>query len=195
MILKNTLLLPPLCAAWIGSFGPMGCSDSTGDETADASTDAGAGTETSAVIDSAASTDIPGTDQVTPQGSDATMDAWFKKGDYKAWKCEPAVHDQTGSSPHGKVRVCSNTLLSGSTGSGEYPVGAATVKELYDSAGTTILGYASGLKIAAGTGPETWYWFDRPSTSVAFNGKGSVGNFCVACHSKAPRDHIFIQVK
>lgn len=53
--------------------------------------------------------------------------------------------------------ICSNTVLSGA-GSGEYPVGAAGVKELYDTGGTKIVGYGVYLHTKAGITGDTWYW-------------------------------------
>jgi hypothetical protein len=145
----------------------------------------------------------PGDAQTPPTGKQADIEAWLKKGEYKAWKCEAAVHDAraTGMSPHGKNRICSNTKLSAAAaGAGEYPVGSAGVKELYDAAGTNIVGYAAYLKTRAGAG-ESWYWYERAdafgATAVA-NGLGNAGTpltVCVGCHAKAPRDQVFTQVQ
>ena len=45
-------------------------------------------------------------------------------------------------SPHGKQRICSNAILSGHATQDESPVDSSAVKELYDAAGTAIIGYA-----------------------------------------------------
>lgn len=101
--------------------------------------------------------ETPGDAQTPPTGKAETIDAWIAKGDYKSWKCEPAAHDARSPSPHGKNRICSNTKTS-AQGAGEYPVGSASVKELYDAAGTNITGYAIGLQVKAGTSGDTCYW-------------------------------------
>jgi hypothetical protein len=149
-------------------------------------------------------TGTPGDAQTPPTGTQAAVEAWLAAGSYKGagWKCEAAVHPAraTGMSPHGMNRICSNTKLSTATGTGEYPIGSAGVKELYDDAGTKIVGYATYLKTKAGAG-ESWYWYERAeafgATAVA-NGPGNAGTpltVCVGCHSKAPRDNVFTPVQ
>ncbi len=132
---------------------------------------------------------MPGDAQTPPTGEASAISAWLTKGDYKAWKCEPASHDARSPSPHGKNRICSNTVLS-THGAGEYPVGAAGVKELYNAAGTSIVGYAMYRKVAAGQG-EAWYWFEQIDGDLVANGLGTSGTpktVCVGCHAGAGSD-------
>ncbi len=142
----------------------------------------------------------PGDMQTPATGTAANIDAWIAKGDYKAWHCEAAPHTARSPSPHGDNRICSNDLLS-AHGTGEYPVGAASVKELYDTANTKIMGYTMARKMSAGGG-DTWYWYEVNGGVVA-NGLGkagtSAGSICVGCHSKAEmhggHDFVYTQVK
>src|SRR4051812_36719490 len=80
-----------------------------------------------------------GTAQLPPMGRVA-VEAWLTGGAYRAWHCEPMSHAPRSPSPHGFNRICSNDALSAFTGTGEYPVGSAAVKELYDAAGTNVVG-------------------------------------------------------
>ena len=83
-------------------------------------------------------------------------------------------------------------LQAGTGGSGEFPVGAASVKELYS--GTNVVGYAVSLRIKTGPSGDSWYWYE--------NGFGGVGiTSCTGCHSKAGsggtyigRDFVFVRV-
>jgi hypothetical protein len=144
----------------------------------------------------------PGSEQSPVMGTDADTKAWLDKGFYKKWKCEDASHDARSPSPHGKNRICSNDL-SVSNGAGEYPVGAANVKELYDEAGTNIIGYAIETHVKAGNGADAWYWYEfNPAvgappkdgvTGLVANGlatddKGPEATICVGCHSAAGTD-------
>ncbi len=146
----------------------------------------------------------PGTAQAAPTGAATDIDAWLAKGDYKAWTCEPAPKDPVAGSPspHTKNRVCSNALSSAHM-TGEYPTGAANVKELYDAAGTKIVGYAIEQKMKSGGG-DAWYWYEVNGGVVA-NGYGASGvpkNLCVGCHTAAGsdakhpgHDFVYTQVK
>lgn len=145
----------------------------------------------------------PGDTQTPPTGTDTEISAWIAKGDYKSWKCESAVHDARSPSPHGKNRICSNDRLS-AAGAGEFPTGSAAVKEIYDEAGTSVVGYATYLKTKAGHG-ESWYWFEKVPDGVVANGLGDTGTpktVCVGCHSAAGsdgnhagHDFVYTQVK
>ena len=129
----------------------------------------------------------------------ADVEAWLSQGLYKNWKCEAAAHDPRAPSPHGKNRICSNDKLS-AAGAGEYPVDSAAVKELYDAAGTSVVGIAVYRHVSAGTTGANWYWYERvPSSSAAphdangvvADGLGSSGpakDICVACHQAAGID-------
>ena len=128
--------------------------------------------------------------QLPPRGT-VDLTTWIDAGHYLSWACEAEPHAGRTPSPHGRNRICSNTALETSTGDSPYPVGAAAVKEIYDS-NEAIRLYAVYRKVADGDSGDTWYWFEGTRDDVAANGEG-VGT-CVNCHSHAPRDFVFTQV-
>jgi hypothetical protein len=147
-----------------------------------------------------------GDSQTPPMGGSA-VEAWLAKGLYKQWHCEAAVHASRSPSVHNFNRICSNDVISSSADAGaDWPVGAAAVKELYDSAsGTTPVGYAVYLKTEADSAAgANWYWYERVSltglqsaaphdstTGVVADGLGGSGtplSICVACHGAAGSD-------
>ena len=128
--------------------------------------------------------------QVPPRGSEDAV-TWIEAGHYLTWACEAEPHPPRGSSPHHRNRICSNTALATSTGTGAYPVGAAAVKEIFDASGS-IAQYALYRKVLAGDGGDTWYWFEGIRGDVPFNGEGE--STCTDCHSSAPRDFVFTVV-
>lgn len=151
--------------------------------------------------------------QAPPTTGMAAVESWLTQGLYKSWHCEPAAHAARSPSPHGMNRICSNNLLSGA-GTGEYPVDSASVKELYDSAGASIVGYAVFRHTSAGTTGAAWYYYERvPQSSMAphdangvvADGIGSAGpaqTICVSCHQAAGsdmahsgHDFVYTQVK
>ncbi len=139
-----------------------------------------------------------GTSDLPATGPDADVRAWLAKGDYKTgtWKCEAAPHAARSPSPHGINRICSNATLS-AHGSGQYPVGSAGVKELYDQAGTNVIGHAVYRKLKVGAA-ESWYWWEDLNNSTVANGTGDQGSaksICASCHMGAPNDFVFTQVK
>lgn len=129
--------------------------------------------------------------QTPPQGG-APLMSWLAAGYYKSWHCEAASHPAGLHGAHGTNRVCSNNVLAGTGGSGEFPVGSASVKELYS--GSNVVGYAVSLRIKTGPNGDSWYWYE--------NGFGGVGiSGCTGCHSLAGsggtyygRDFVFIRV-
>lgn len=207
--LQNILMLTVATALTAGATTTLsGCSDSASDTKSDAGAEAGCpagcpaadgGAEAGCpagcpASDGGAEAGCPagcpaataGDENTPPTGTAASIDAWLAKGDYTkgTWKCEAAPRSEmpTGASPHAKVRVCSNAKAS-AYASGTFPVGAATVKELYKADGTTRDGTAISHKVAAGTGGETWYWYEKQGGAEIAN---SVNNrICVGCHSKA----------
>lgn len=224
--MKTGMLNLVQVAALIAAVAVAACSEDDNNDTAaaagagGAATGAGAGgtstaggaggTDAAAGASGAAaggggSTGATGDAQTPPTGAAADIDAWIAKGDYKSWKCEPEVHDSRSPSPHGKNRICSNDLLS-AAGEGEYPVGTASVKELYNETGTEIVGYAVYRKLTAGGG-ESFYWYEVSSLlgGVVANGTGDQGtakSICVGCHSAAGadanhsgHDFVYTQVK
>ena len=91
----------------------------------------------------------------------------------------------------------------GDAQTGEFPVGAAAVKELYDARGTTVVGHSVYLHVAAGGG-GSWYWFEHLARGVGADGLGTSGtprDTCVACHASAGHDgasghdFVFTQVR
>ncbi len=141
--------------------------------------------------------------QLPPTGGDAEISAWIAKGYYKSWTCEPSPHPARPNGAHGVNRVCSNAVLS-AHGAGEFPVGSAGVKELYNEAGTLIIGYASYRKVAAGAG-GAWYWYEKTTEDgLIANGLGTSGvpkTVCASCHSSAGtgrlsgHDFVYTQVR
>lgn len=144
--------------------------------------------------------------QLPPTTGFADMESWLAKGLYKSWHCEPTKHDARSPSPHGINRICNNAKLTAQPkGPGEYPVGAAAVKELYDAAGT-IIGYAVEVHVSAGKDTSNWYWYERNPTLGAPAKNGSTGlvadgvgpnegvagsgteKVCTGCHSAAGSD-------
>jgi len=145
--------------------------------------------------------EAPGEDpQTPPAGPASAVEAWLGNGHYEQWNCEAAVHGPIDISPHGMQRICSNDKVSGHAGPGEYPVGSAGVKELYDAAGANIVGYAVYVHTKAGTMGDTWYWYekvplDHPAphdeNGIVADGLGNSGpakDICVSCHSAAGID-------
>ncbi len=132
---------------------------------------------------------FPGTAELPPRGA-AAVRQWLAAGHYLMWTCEPAPHAARPPGAHGMTRVCSNAELAASI-SGDFPVGAASVKELHGSSGIT--GYALSARIDATAGAAGWYWFEVIGQSVVADGVG-VG-LCVNCHDGAPRDHVYTVVR
>ena len=169
----------------------------TSDTTADPTTGTNTTTsgETTTTGDDPITTGAPADDQTPPQGREA-VEAWLAEGHYKSWHCQDMVQDPIPISPHGPNRICSNDLVSNHPADGgEYPVGSAGVKELYDVSGDNLVGYAVYLHTTAGTTGDTWYWYERvpldspaphDENGVVADGLGSSGQaqtICVGCHS------------
>ncbi len=147
-----------------------------------------------------------GDSQTPPMGAQL-LEAWLAQGAYKQWHCEAAVHASRSPSVHNFNRICSNDAIFGSaTGTGDFPAGAAAVKELYESAsGAAPVGYAVYLKTKADSaGGANWYWYERVpltgsqsgaphdmATGVVADGLGASGTpltICVGCHGAAGSD-------
>ncbi len=139
------------------------------------------------------------TSELPPTSGRVDIEAWLADGAYQSWECEAEAHPARSPSPHGINRICSNAALSGH-GDGEFPVGAAAVKELYDDAGDTIIGYAVSRHVEAGTTGASWYWYERvpldhpaphDDNGVVADGNGDSGPelaICAACHMGAGSD-------
>jgi hypothetical protein len=133
-----------------------------------------------------------GTPQRPPRGQ-VPLELWLAQGLYKAWRCEMMISPPRLSGNHGRQRICANDLLIAST-SGTYPVGASSVKELFDS-NDQPNGYAVGIKIEDSVGPQTWYWYERRGTDpkAAPRADGMALPDCAVCHQMAMRDYVFIR--
>ncbi|HEY5925362.1 MAG TPA: hypothetical protein VIV11_26945 [Kofleriaceae bacterium] len=128
--------------------------------------------------------------QTPPRGSDDLI-TWIEAGHYQAWACEPAPHPPRSPSAHSANRICSNELLASATGTGAFPVGAATVKEIFNSSGAIAL-YAVARRVDDGPDGNSWYWFEGKRGDAHYNGEGE--DLCVGCHARAPRDFLFTVV-
>jgi hypothetical protein len=187
------------CFVALGAGAISGCSSTTGGEARDSGIssetgpgiDSGTGSEAEAgpaESDAGGASVIPATgdENTPPTGSNAAIEAWISKGDYKKglWRCDPAPHPPaaTGSSPHGQVLICSNDKAQAFS-SGSFAVGAATVKELYSANGKTLNGTAISLKVKSGPAEDTWYWYERIGKNDIANGINA--GVCVGCHSRA----------
>ena len=130
------------------------------------------------------------TPQRPPRGQEA-LEAWLAAGYYRSWHCEAGISAPRLTGNHGRHRICSNDLLWGSA-SGPYPVGAASVKELFGPSDEPN-GFAVGLKTEDGEGPQTWYWYERRGTVATVRplAQGNGVPDCAVCHGMAARDNVF----
>lgn len=131
-----------------------------------------------------------------PEVVPATADALFKylqDRQYQTLPAEAAVHASTG--PHGQVRTYVNTLLNDSllSNNTSHPKGSASIKELYNSDGATLKGWAVSVKVddANGDGKD-WYWYEVFSTTDGSNpvADGTDVGLCSGCHSGGGVDYI-----
>jgi hypothetical protein len=151
-----------------------------------------------------ASSNSASADQTPPMGADK-VEAWLAKGAYLKWHCESAPHMFRAPSPHGFNRICSNDLLADKAkGTGDWPKGAAAVKELYAAADDKDpVGYAVYLKTEADSADgANWYWYERvpldhpaphDAAGVVADGMGDDGPakaICVGCHVAAGSDPV-----
>lgn len=204
MILERSFLSTALACLVV-----CGCSSSNAPAASSNDGGGGGGSDSGPSWDpsgSAPAPNVPASNAQTPPTNGADVRTWLQAGSYKAWHCEPAPHASRSPSPHNMNRICSNDLSSAYAavdgGTGERPEGTAAVKELYDSTGTTIRGYAVYLKAAAtSAGGANWYWYEsdptvpasnRDSMNVVADGFGGSGGgpngICVSCHSVAGAD-------
>lgn len=138
--------------------------------------------------------------QTPPTSSKAAIDAWLDEGLYKQWKCQDAAHTSDPASGHPeKARICSNDKLS-AHGAGEYPVGAANVKEIFD-ANNTRIGTTLYVKTKSGGG-ESFVWYGKGDLEAFGPGSDNlVKATCVDCHSEAGssttfgHDFVYTQVQ
>ena len=96
---------------------------------------------------------MTGDPQLPPTSGGAELTAWIQSGYYKSWHCEMSSHPAGPHGAHGTNRICSNNVLAAAGTTGDYPVGAASVKELYS--GATVNGYAISVRVQAGAGARS----------------------------------------
>ncbi len=111
--------------------------------------------------------------------------AYLQSGGYTGFSAESGVHASSG--PHGQVRSFINPILQASleNGSGEHPVNAAVVKELYNAAGDTLTGWAVSVKVQeASDEGRGWYWYEIFSTTNSASpvADGTGVSLCTNCH-------------
>jgi hypothetical protein len=125
--------------------------------------------------------------QVPPRGTSDVQD-WLAAGYYQAWRCEAEPHPSRSPSPHGQNRICNNDALHAAPAGTAFPIGAASVKEIY-AGGDAIVTYAVSRKITDGSTGDNWYWYEGNPGKVYANSEGA--DNCTSCHSQAPRDFVF----
>ena len=136
--------------------------------------------ETTAGTDSDTGTDTDGVGDLPINGDDAK--AWLEANSYSGWEAESAVHAATLGSPHGDVKIFVNAKLATSLGAANtaHPVGAASVKELYEN--DALIGWAYYVKIQADSANgDGWYWYEITNDSVVADGNGDAT--CTGCHA------------
>ena len=168
-----------------------------------AACDGGAGAMPDASLPGFADAAVVGLDaapeQLPPVDDLTGLETWLAAGHYLSWHCEKAPHPARPPGAHGSTRICSNEALSATSASSPFPVGAASVKELY-TAGGQPNGHAVAVKLeadsAAGAG---WYWYERLGGTLYANGSGVA--LCTDCHAGADstfaataRDFVFTVV-
>ena len=112
--------------------------------------------------------------------NEAALIPWLETGEYTSWLAESSVH--AGAGPHfGGVRTFVDACLEGSLNAdAARPPGATAIKELY-GAGDQLLGWAVMVKVEAGEGANTWYWFEVYQDTIYADGVGL--GLCAGCHS------------
>lgn len=124
-----------------------------------------------------------------PVGNDgrsiaATKDgitAYVQAGEYRAWESEPAIRDAV-RAHGGRARSYFNSKYAQARRGNTYPMplGAMSIKELYS--GTTVYGYAIGVKTQAGSGAQTWTWYETTGLpDVKYFGVANPT--CEGCHA------------
>ena len=169
--------------------GADGTADQSGDSNTDF-TDTGDGSTDTGTDTGDGSTDTgTGGDSGLPDLNEASILEWLEEGGYAGWTAESAIHPSSG--PHGQVRVFFNPALETSfmEDAESHPEGAATVKELYDSEGTSI-GWVVAIKAAtANADPaDNWYWFEYRGGQVVAADYGSP--LCTSSCHEAGTDYV-----
>ena len=129
------------------------------------------------------------TETQLPARGTSDAPAWLGAGYYRQWHCEATPHPARAPSPHGRNRICNNDALHAAP-AGDFPAGAASVKEIFDGDG--IATYAIARKLTDGTGGDAWYWYEGNPGKTYANSEGA--DNCTGCHTRAPRDFVFTVV-
>jgi hypothetical protein len=125
--------------------------------------------------------------QVPPRGSE-DIEMWLDAGYYNDWHCEDGPQPAR-EGGHGSNRICNNELLyDARNGNDLFPVGAASVKEVFSSSGA-IAARAVYRKVTATEGGDSWYWYEGAGDTIVANGEGE--EICTGCHAGAARDFVF----
>lgn len=128
-----------------------------------------------------------------PSRSD--LQTLVRNKDYALWSAEPAIHGPTLNSPHGRVRIYFNDayLAARRTSTFPMPVDAMSVKELYSSS-DELAGYTVSVKVAEGSGADTWLWWEAALPDLEGGWYGIAEPVCERCHSAAAaRDRSLIE--
>ncbi|NTX63380.1 hypothetical protein HUA74_22255 [Myxococcus sp. CA051A] len=123
--------------------------------------------------------------------SEAGITAFVRQGLYREWLAEPAPRKSVNS--HGdKVRVFFNPMLAQSMEAGNptHPVGSITVKELFESDGKTVRGYALDVKVSEGSGKNTWVFYEGFGPDYDDNYYGRGHDTCHGCHAANGTDYV-----
>jgi len=185
----------PQTASSAGNIAGTGATPPQSDTTlANATGTAGQGADATVTPSSAPDGSVPQTPvaaanppaaDLPPTGDAAALEAWLTAASYKNWHCEDAPHATRPPGAHGRNRVCTNDALTGAA-AGAFPVGAAAVKELYDSA-DALIGYAVSEKLEADSASGAgWYWYERSGSQVFADSRGLPA--CTGCHGLAGPD-------
>jgi hypothetical protein len=159
-----------------------GCAEPDGD---DELADAGETTTSGQTGETSGETETTGAAECSADvpSEGAALLEWLASGAYEAWPAESGPHESSG--PHfGAVRTFVNPCLFESldADAATHPVGAVAVKQLY-GAGDTVEGYSVMIKVAAGEGGDTWYWFEDYQGNTYADGVGA--GLCTGCHGGA----------
>jgi hypothetical protein len=119
------------------------------------------------------------------QTSEAGLTAFVREGRYRTWLAEPAPRPSVRA--HGSMaRVYFNEKVAQSLREGRsvHPVGSVLVKELFAADGKTLKAHAVNVKVAEGTGHDTWLFYEgfAPDYSNSYYGRGH--GTCYGCHSE-----------
>src|SRR5688572_11337132 len=122
------------------------------------------GAETGVGGDAGSEMPEPGAD-FPPTSTAKAVSEWLDEGHYLDWACEEenTVKDDGAAAIHvhgASSRVCSNILLATTRGGLGFPLGAASVKEVYD-ADDNLLARMVAAKVGANSdGGDGWFWSD-----------------------------------